>query len=353
MEIKLCAICKSREANKTNSHIIPSFLVSMVASSDKSYKRNKEILYEICGAITKSYIGNEVSPDDVEKNFGELSDEELKDYKQTVVARDFIFCSYCEKKLGDLLESPYRNSLFENRKVETHIPYFFWLSVIWRMAKYDMIPTKLPTHIVSAMGKRLNSYIKARDLKEDLSYIMQNLPFDYSVVYCKDFCRSGSGFIYSDYDRKEKTLLLILGDVAIYVFLGKTNKFKLAKYYGLANVFSQAKTYKVLMKEQVYNVEFSCFENASERVVKIKQPFVIEEKKKMILDLWKLFKERHMSSLPQKPSIEFMSVVFSTIYSNEFKVGEKESPKHLAYAFAKGLSVVYGLKIQKGNNELI
>ncbi len=353
MEIKLCAICKNREANKTNSHIIPSFLVSMVASSDKSYKRNKEILYEIYGAITKSYIGNEVSPDDVENNFGELSDEELEDYKQTYVARDFIFCSYCEKKLADLLESPYRNSLFENRKVETHISYFFWLSVIWRMAKFDMLSLKLPTHIVSAMGKRLNSYIKARDLKGDLSYIMQNLPFDYCIVYCKDYCKVGSGFIYSDYDKKEKTLLLILGDVAVYVFFGKTNKFKLAKYYGLANVFSQAKTYKALMKEQVCNVEISCFEKVSERVVKINQPFVIEEKKKMILNFWKIVKERYMQFLPNNPSEEFMSVVFNTIYSNEFKVGEKESYKHLAYAFSKALSLVYGVQIIKSNGELI
>lgn len=353
MESKLCAICNSREANKTNSHIIPSFLVTMVGSSDKSYKRYKEILYEICGPITKSYIGCEVAPDDVEKDFGELSDEELENYKQTDVTRDFIFCSYCEKKLGDLLESPYRNYLIENRKIEFHIPYFFWLSIIWRMAMCGMLPFKMPTHIVKAMGKRLNLYIKARELKGDLSYIMQNLPFDYSVVYCKDYCKSGAGVIYSDYDKKEKTILLILGDVAVYIFLEKTNRFRLAKHYSLADAFLQAKTYKVLMKEQILNVETHLFADVSERVVKICQPFVIKEKKKMILNFWKQVRKHYMCSLPNNPSEEFISTVFNIIYSSEYKVGEKESPKHFAYAFSKALSLVYGVQITKANGELI
>lgn len=40
-----CAICGQREATKPNSHLIPSFIISMVSSYDGSYKRDKEMLF--------------------------------------------------------------------------------------------------------------------------------------------------------------------------------------------------------------------------------------------------------------------------------------------------------------------
>ena len=56
-----CAICKELEATKTNSHLIPSFLLTMFSSSDNSGRRDTEILYTIGEYKTTAYIGRSVS----------------------------------------------------------------------------------------------------------------------------------------------------------------------------------------------------------------------------------------------------------------------------------------------------
>lgn len=57
-----CSICHKRTADKTNSHLIPSFLTCMVGSVDDKYRRGKEILYTVGEHITTAHIGQEVLP---------------------------------------------------------------------------------------------------------------------------------------------------------------------------------------------------------------------------------------------------------------------------------------------------
>ena len=64
-----CAICKSQPADKTSSHIIPSFFVAMVSSIDHSYKRDKELLYSIGDNITTAYIGRSVREEELINSF--------------------------------------------------------------------------------------------------------------------------------------------------------------------------------------------------------------------------------------------------------------------------------------------
>ena len=86
-----CAICKIREADKTNSHIIPSFLIAMVASSDNSYRRDKEILYTMTPLVVNYYIGRNTSIQDIERNFSKLNEDELEATKTHNAAMDYIF----------------------------------------------------------------------------------------------------------------------------------------------------------------------------------------------------------------------------------------------------------------------
>ena len=54
-----CELCKRSVADKTKSHIIPSFIICRTASSDGSSKRNHELVYSI-GKTVQVYTGNEV-----------------------------------------------------------------------------------------------------------------------------------------------------------------------------------------------------------------------------------------------------------------------------------------------------
>ena len=73
-----CALCKRTVANKTNSHIIPSFIVCKTASSDGSGKRNHELVYSISKTI-QTYVGNEVPDKVIERTFDNLSDEKREE----------------------------------------------------------------------------------------------------------------------------------------------------------------------------------------------------------------------------------------------------------------------------------
>ena len=121
-----CALCNRLDADKTNSHIIPSFIVCRTASSDGSGKRDHELVYSI-GETIQAYLGNKVPSDVFERNFNNLSDERLEnELKVNPLSKDYIFCSSCEKALAQYLESPYASG----NTIDGEISYFFWASTI-------------------------------------------------------------------------------------------------------------------------------------------------------------------------------------------------------------------------------
>ena len=227
----LCAICHSRPADKTNSHLIPSFFIAMVSSVDGSYRRDKELLYTIGDRSTTVYIGRSVQEDELLKSFDSISDERIQRMSINPDTKDYIFCPHCEKKLGEYLESPWHDHILNGKTIAPDVAYFFWVSLLWRISAFEGINLKLPTHIERALGNRLNSYIQARDSKSDIAPLLYKPPFLYKVLYCKDFSKSYAGFVYTEYDRKSKMATLLLGDVAACFFFDKHGSF--AKQYSM------------------------------------------------------------------------------------------------------------------------
>lgn len=318
-----CTICKEREANKTNSHLIPDFLVKIVASVDGEPNRDKELLFEFFseGKI-ETMITRGVSPFVLEEIFGNLLEAVLDGGYRTIVAKDYIFCSECEKMLSEYLESPYAETLENNKKKDADMHYFFWLSIIWRISKFRILPLDLPTHIVESMGKRLNAYLRAKNNNEVLSHIKCDLPFDYSVIYCKDFSLCGNGGILAEYDRKEKTLLLILGDFVLYAYFSKHKRLRLAEKYGLGDIFAKAPTYNELHKEQRQNVDSEILQFMYGRVVEMFQEEYIQAREQIISFLWVVMRMKE-AYLPIAPSDEFLGFARNELYRENARSGEK------------------------------
>ena len=134
-----CAICSSDPADKANSHLIPSFFIAMVSSVDGSYKRDRELLYTIGEHSTSAYIGRSVKEEDLYDSFDSLSDERLAELSNNTDTKDYIFCSHCEKRLGEYLESPWHDHLFEDRHFSPDTAIFFWVSVLWRISAFEGI----------------------------------------------------------------------------------------------------------------------------------------------------------------------------------------------------------------------
>ena len=121
MEYQDCLICKENQATKTNSHMIPSFMVAKVCSYDGRGKRDQEVMFTLTPYEENVYVGG-IPDTKLEELFDtdKLTDERIeKELSNNTVSRDYIFCPKCESSLSIYLESPYKCKL---KKVQPHSP---------------------------------------------------------------------------------------------------------------------------------------------------------------------------------------------------------------------------------------
>ena len=63
----VCLICNQNKATKTNSHIVPSFLITSFSSYNSSGKRDSEVLFKITNSIDSVYTGRSVPDTKIEE----------------------------------------------------------------------------------------------------------------------------------------------------------------------------------------------------------------------------------------------------------------------------------------------
>ena len=134
----LCELCKKNLADKTGSHMVPHFLIARVFSYDGSADRDKVVVEvaNLANGKNDRYFGHNVYDDTVNELLGRsFTDEEVEEesIKSNALTLDHVFCSECEKRLG-VIESYYSEILSGTSEYPPHIPYLFWISVVWRMA---------------------------------------------------------------------------------------------------------------------------------------------------------------------------------------------------------------------------
>ncbi len=160
MEYKDCLICKREKATKTNSHLIPSFMIAKVCSYDGSGKRDKEVMFTMSSYEDKVYVGA-VPGTKLNELFSQemLADERIeKELKINTVSKDYIFCPKCEANLSKYLETPYAEYYSKGNPIQPDIAYFFWLSIIWRMSISRQFQFALPEDIELNLGECLKEY---------------------------------------------------------------------------------------------------------------------------------------------------------------------------------------------------
>ena len=336
-----CAICGKRNANKTNSHIVPSFLIAMVASADSSYKRDKEILYSITENHIKPYIGRNTNISDIERNFSELSDTELEEMRANNAAKDYIFCSQCEKALGDYLESPYATTFKENKIIKPEKSYFFWLSVLWRMNEFDSTRNKLNNFLANKLGKSLSQYIESKIKGVDIKHIF---PFKYKLLYCKDYCRDNAGMIHLQYDRRFKIASGFFGDFVIcFLFQGRSIP-KSYSFYGLERLFRKAAINDGTLEEQRLDISVEDLTKAYSRFIEAKQLSLFEGEKEKILRLWSAARNKGMN-IPISPNGAFIQQCLQLLHDDKIKVGDRCGYRYFAECFDKAYYMTYGVRL--------
>lgn len=96
---RVCPIC-GRPAKKTNTHLIPWFIIKHHVTQNGGGGRDKEFSFTISSKhFTKIFVGRSVLPEKLEE-LGNLHD--LEKETSNPYARDYLWCSKCEEKFSRL-----------------------------------------------------------------------------------------------------------------------------------------------------------------------------------------------------------------------------------------------------------
>ena len=197
-----CLLCQQHEADKTGSHIIPSFLMKRINGEGK---RDNEIGFEIKNGIVETYFGRDIYEDKRKA----ITDNEEKLYsRENLDIKDHIFCKHCEKYFSSL-ESKYAPSISlqfteqtntKNSKVSPHDALLFWCSVVWRAS------------VTEHLGSRLKPELEERLRYALTSQNTDNLNIKYALFRCIDYSKKTGHGTSVCMDIKDNNLLLIVDE---------------------------------------------------------------------------------------------------------------------------------------------
>lgn len=167
----LCSICKTRNADKKGSHIVPISLVAGIINYDNSLKRGGKELTFLIGTSgrTDVFVGRSVPPEEIEKHITPERVEEKLAQNSDPLVRDYILCSACESSLGDL-EALFHSKIISNllvkdvsvESVESRIQEFplpstllkaYFLSIALRASIGKVSGFFLPNTFMSSLQK--------------------------------------------------------------------------------------------------------------------------------------------------------------------------------------------------------
>lgn len=259
MEKKKCLLCRDRIANKTNSHLVPSFIVANVCSYDDSGKRDKEVMFTITPQKTKLYTGRNIPDTKIEEiiDTETLTDERIDtELSANTVSMDYIFCSECEKSIGAVLETPYSAYIKGGKTISPDISFFFWISVVWRMSISKRFGFELPIELETKLGILLNQYIILKENGEtqyNLNQFIKEVKIYYKILRCPSFLPKNSGFIGAIYKKEDKILSLNLGDILVcFPFNGYIPEDY--NFFGAEKAFIDAKNNYGIEPEHIFEV---------------------------------------------------------------------------------------------------
>lgn len=317
-----CLICQINNATQTNSHIIPSFLVAIVASYDQSYKRGKELLVSITPFQEKVHIGS--LPDtkieqifDADTLSQKRIDEELS---VSPVAFDYVFCPTCEKALSSFLETPYSAKLLRNGATEVFIPSLFWISVIWRMSIMGTYGFKLSSQTENDLHSILKEFLELKGRNEDTRNLVNRINFNYKILHCKDFCRKNAGYIYCNYNNITNILTIMIGDVCLCFSFDQItipedyNFFSLSPKILDAPISNKEGENISIIEEDIYKASVKEYVIFAAKIRKSQEFKILDY-------LWK--KTGRFGYMPIKMKIAFLTI----LYDENIKLGEKHTPQ--------------------------
>ena len=323
-----CLLCQHNEADKTGSHIVPSFLMKRINGGGE---RDHEVGFEIKDGLVNVYFGRDI----YEEKRKVITDNEDKLYsRENLDVRDHVFCKDCERYFSNL-ESPYAQSLnlnytedklTRNTKVSPSEALLFWCSVVWRVSVTEHLGCRLKP----GLEERLRVALETKSV--------DGLNVKYALFRCKDYSKiSGHDTLaYMDVVGNDVVLLVdeyllvmlfdVEDDVHVVKLLG--NKFSLKR-----NLLNDGiKIEEISLLPPFY---FSCLINSILQML-IKN-----------MRLPHKFNEMHKYVFGTKLPEEILNDIITMIH-NTAKLGDKYTVEHYAWCYKEAL-IKHGLIIDNGD----
>lgn len=324
-----CTLCQVNPATKTNSHIIPSFLVAMVASYDGSYARGKEIMFTIDPYKTRVYTGS-IPSTEYERifNYPELTEERIEqELSQNSVADDYIFCPTCEKDFATYLEGPYAEFSKMGKKIDASIPLLFWISVIWRMSVAGTFGFKLKSHQEEYLQYCINQYFKLKKEKQDVSSYLSKIGLGYKLLYCKDYSKNNGSMIFARYDEQTDSLSLFIGDYCICMLFDARADMSSYSFFTLEAQFVDCVINNGILQECHMNISSAEMDLAMSSFIEKVKKLKIYGEFKVLDKLWEI--SGRWGIMPLRMKFCFLNL----LYDDNVKIGERHTAKRYLEIF--------------------
>ncbi len=308
-----CLLCQQNEADKTGSHIIPSFLMKRINGGGK---RDKEVGFEIKDGIATPYFGRDIYEDQRKS----ITDNEEKLYsRENYDIRDHIFCKSCENYFSSL-ESKYAPSLHLqfpdksntlNTKVTSSEAILFWCSLIWR----------------ASATKHLGCQLRP-DLEERLRTALVNNNIDglnvhYSLFRCKDFSKNSKLGTIVCMDEKDNSVLLMVDDYMLAMVFDMDKEELGIKLLGINLRLKKENLNDGIKQEGISPIPPEMFSILMESIIQVCiQSMKIPEK------LNKIHKTLFKNEIPPEILMEILEMM-----QNTGKTGDKYTVEHYAWCY--------------------
>lgn len=322
-----CLLCQQHEADKTGSHIIPSFLMKRINGEGK---RDNEIGFEIKNGIVETYFGRDVYEDKRKA----ITDNEDKLYsRENYDVKDHVFCRHCEKYFASL-ESKYAPSIglqftetnTKNTKVSPHDALLFWCSVVWRAS------------VTEHLGSRLKPELEERLRYALMSHNIDNLNIKYALFRCIDYSKKTGHGTSVCMDIKDNNLLLIVDEFMLVMVFDLEGEHK-TELFNLNLELKKDNLNDGNKEEEISPIPPNVFSQIMSKIIHL----IIKSMNipKKLIDL---HKQIFVKDMPDDILNEILNMM-----QNTGKSGDKYTIKHYAWCY-KEVLLKHGLIQENDDN---
>lgn len=281
----------------------------------------------------------------IEKLFDQesLTEERIEsELKINTASKDYIFCPKCESDLSKYLETPYADELRDNKNSDI-IPYFFWMSVIWRISISGQFGAKLDSSIENRLGTSIRAYLSAADNSmKGIEHIISESSFCYRILRFEGYLTNSPGILVADYDKENKILSVVIGELVVSAFFANKEIPDSYYFFGAGKYLKEAQINDGSKKETISHLDSSLFCEIMKKMVSTLAKQKMNTEYEIIDSCW------HMVGLPgHMPEVIFKAYMKFLLDENT-KLGDRMTNERRVDVFNKSLQS-FGY-IQKDNN---